>query len=412
MLTVDQALQAVLERVGPLPPTSRSLAEALDCILAEDVAADLDSPPFDKSLVDGYAVRVADLASGERRLRLGEEITAGKVPSRPLAEREAALVMTGAPLPPGADAVVMLEQVRREGSMIIIDDDPVTPGQFWLPQGREMRAGEIVLRRGERLNPVRLGLLASVGRSKVRVIPRPEVVIVPTGDELVEPERRPGPGQIRNSNATMLQALASTRGARAEATPIVGDDPEALHQALQRGLTSDLLLITGGVSVGTHDLVPAALEALGVAKVFHKVKIKPGKPLWFGLGPRREDRPGTLVFGLPGNPVSGIVGFLVFVRPALDALWGHAPGQAPLSRGRLTAPFFHRGERTTYHPARWYPEESAPGASSEPSIEPLEWAGSADLRPVALADGFAVFPAGDRNYEQGEIIEFLPLGER
>jgi molybdopterin molybdotransferase len=401
MLTVGEARREVLGRCRPLPGRSVRLADAIGSVLAEEVAADLDLPPFDKALVDGYAVRSADLAGGAGRLRVVEEITAGRTPGRPLAAGEAAAIMTGAPLPEGADAVVMIEQTRRDGDDVIIDGGPVAPGQNRLTRGREMRAGEVVLRRGERLNAPRLGLLASIGRTEVRVIPRPRVAILPTGDELVEPDRVPGPGQIRNSNGTLLRALVGDPPA--EVLPIAPDEPEGLRRLLARGLEADVLLITGGVSAGNKDLVPETLEALGVERVFHKVRLRPGKPLWFGVGPRDGDRPGPLVFGLPGNPVSGIIGVLLFVRPALEALQGREPEDRVLARQPLAIPFVHRGDRPTYHPARRVFN------GSDLAIEPLDWAGSADLRTVARADGFALFPAGDRSYAAGEPIDYLPL---
>jgi molybdopterin molybdotransferase len=413
MLTVDQAMEAVLGRCATLPARSRPLAAALGCILDEDVAADLDLPPFDKALVDGYAVRSSDLVgySGDgRRLSIGEEITAGRTPTRALGPREAAAIMTGAPIPDGADAVVMVEQTRRLEDVVIVDDPEVKPGKARLERGRELRAGEIVLRRGEKLNAPRLGLLASIGRTSARVVPPPRVVVVPTGDELVEPDRVPGPGQIRNSNASMLRALAAAAGAEAEAMAIVPDDPERLHQALETGLRADVLLITGGVSAGTLDLVPATLERLGVERVFHKIRLKPGKPLWFGVGrpnaARGIDAPGPLVFGLPGNPVSGIVGFLLFVRPAIDVLAGRGDRVHPACAYPLARSFHQKGDRPTYHPAR-LSTTSAEGATR---LEPLDWAGSADLKTVAEADGFAIFAAGERRYQEGEIVGFLPLG--
>jgi molybdopterin molybdotransferase len=318
--------------------------------------------------------------------------------------------MTGAPLPPGADAVVMIEQTRRSGDVVVIDDPAVTPGKFRLERGRELRAGDVVVHRGERLNAPMLGVLASVGRTEVEVVPPPRVVVVPTGDELVEPDRVPGPGQIRNSNAVMLQALALAAGAEAEALAIAPDDPGRLGAALGRGLAADVLLITGGVSAGNRDLVPETLERLGVGRVFHKIRLKPGKPLWFGIGPGRGDRPGPLVFGLPGNPVSGIVGFLLFVRPALRVLAARGTrvtetADHPLApRLPLARAFTHRGDRPTYHPARVLSREG------RTALEPLDWAGSADLKTVAQAHGFAIFAAGDRTYQQGEIVGFLPLG--
>ncbi len=403
MLTVEEALKAVLAHAAPLPPRAATLAEALGCTLAEDVTADIDLPPFAKALMDGYAVRASDLAGADRRLAVGEEITAGMTPTRPIGPREAASIMTGAPIPDGADAVVMVERTRREGDSVLIDDPGVTAGRSVMPRGREMRAGEVVVARGEVLNAARLGVLASVGRAGVAVVPRPRVAVVSTGDELVNPDRFPGPGQIRNSNATMLRALATQAGAEAETFPIAPDEPVGLRAALARGLSADVLLVTGGVSAGNRDLVPGVLAALGVERVFHKVRLKPGKPLWFGVGPARDGGlPGPLVFGLPGNPVSGFVGFVLFARPALDALAAR-PGRPdhPVA-ARLATRFEHTGDRPTYHPAR---------RRGDGSVEPLDgWAGSADLRTVARSDGFAVFPAGDRAYEPGEIVRFVPLG--
>jgi molybdopterin molybdotransferase len=233
------------------------------------------------------------------------------------------------------------------------------------------------------------------------------VAIVPTGDELVEPDQVPGPGQIRNSNAIMLEAMALEAGASVEVSPIAPDEAEALGRSLQHGLGYDVLVITGGVSAGQRDLVPAVLAELGVKEVFHKIRLKPGKPLWFGVGPEREGRPGTLVFGLPGNPVSGLVGFLLFVGPALSVLSGGSSPASELIPARLASEFVHRGDRPTYHPARRLLPSSDADESIE--IETLDWAGSADLLGVARADGLAVFPSGDRIYRIGEIVRFLPF---
>jgi molybdopterin molybdotransferase len=408
MLTIEQALQAVLERTTRLAPRARALADALGCVLAENVAADLDAPPFDKALVDGYAVRTSDLASGGHQLVVGEEIPAGQVPSRPLGPCEAALLMTGAPLPAGSDAVVMIERTRREGNAVLVDDKDLLPGRNRMTKGREMRAGEVVLHAGCLLTPTRLGLLASVGRARVRVIPPPRVIVLATGDELVEPDQVPGPGQIRNSNSALLRGFVASTGSDVEVLPIAPDEREPLERALKSGLDADILLITGGVSAGNRDLVPETLASLSVEPVFHKVRLKPGKPLWFGVGPRRgPDAPGTLVFGLPGNPVSGVVGFLLFVRPALDDLAGRPLAADRSIPARLAQTYAHSGDRPTYHPAQL---DSDAGAGALPAVKPLNWAGSADLRTVVDAEGFAVFPAGEREYEPGEIVRVLPLG--
>ena len=409
MLTVDEALVSVLEQARPLPSVSEPLVMALRCVLAEDVTADIDLPPFDKSLVNGYALRTGDLNGTDRSLGIGETILAGQTPTRPLGPREAAVIMTGAPLPPGCDAVVMHERTRAEGERVWVEEPEVRVGQNILARAREMRAGDLVVAAGTVLKPAHLGVLASVGRSSVRVI-RPRVAVVSTGDELVEPDRIPGPGQIRNSNAVMLQSLAIEEGATAETLPTAPDEPAELRRILRRGLDFDVLLITGGVSAGQRDLVPAVLEDLGVRQVFHKVRLKPGKPLWFGGGPPRDGRPGPLVFGLPGNPVSGLVGFLLFVRPALAILAGKPNPATRAIEARLVGGFRHRGDRPTYHPARLVaasPRDDLSGPRTI-EIETLPWSGSADLRAVASSDGFAAFPAGDRDYSPGEIVGFLP----
>ncbi len=403
MLSVDEALREVLKRAAPLPPRLCDALEAVGCLLAEDVSADLDLPPFDKALVDGYAVRAGEVESGTRRFTIGEEIAAGQTPKRDLGAGEAALIMTGAPIPQGADAVVMIEHTKQLGPDVVIDDGDVRPGMNVLRQGRELKTGEVVLRRGDRLNASRIGLLASVGRTQVQTIPRPIVRIVPTGDELVDARQKPGPSQIRNSNAAMLAALTQRFGGVPTVLPIANDDRKILHQSLEDGLEADVLIVTGGVSAGNRDLVPDTLESLGVERVFHKIKVKPGKPLWFGVGSPKGAQSGPLVFGLPGNPVSGIVGFLLFVRPAIAALIGQPLPEVAATRWPLARPFRHSSDRPTYFPARRI------GSKNGSLIDPLAWAGSADLRTVAGADGFAVFPAGDYDYAEGDVVDFLDL---
>lgn len=413
MLPIDAAFAAVMDRCRPLPPQRRPLGAALHHILAEPITADRDSPPFDKALVDGYAIRAAELSTPGTTFAIGEEIPAGRVPSRALAPGEAALIMTGAPLPEGADAVVMIEQTQREGSRVRIETT-ARPGQNLMPRGQEMRLGDVVLRPATLLTPPRIGLLATVGQVRPLVVPTPRVHILATGDEIVDPATTPGPGRIRNSNAAMLQAFV-TRALPATASDVrsstAPDQRERLREALAIGLDADILLITGGVSAGNRDLVPETLAAQDVTTIFHKVRLKPGKPLLFGVGPERSEdgRPGCLVFGLPGNPVSAIVGFLIFVKPALDRLRGLNPDSCrrdPFDRPRfpLQAPFAQRGDRVTYHPARLITEPSGRKA-----IETLPWSGSADLRALADADGFALFDAGDHDYPKGTLVPWESL---
>ena len=235
MLSVDQAIESILRHAQPLPARSTPLPWALGWTLAEDVHADIDLPPFDKALMDGYAVRSVDLSEpGEHRLRVVEEITAGRMPSRSISEGEAARIMTGAPLPLGADAVVMVEHSRSEGPTVILRG-PAAPGQNRLTRGREMKAGEVLLTRGTRLDPTRIGLIASAGRAEILAIPSPTVAVVPTGDELVPSSAIPGPGQIRNTNGVMLAGLVQAWGARqVHESPVAPDDPGSFRKARVR----------------------------------------------------------------------------------------------------------------------------------------------------------------------------------
>ncbi|WP_337176487.1 gephyrin-like molybdotransferase Glp [Paludisphaera sp.] len=408
MPTVAEALARVLEHVRPLPVAGRPLETCLGRRLAGDVHADADQPPFDKALMDGYAVRSADLAQLPRRLTVGETLPAGAVPSRPIAPGEAAAIMTGAPLPPDADGVVMVEKTEPDGDDgVVILPQPIAPGMNRMTRGEIYRQGDRLLAAGAPLAPVRLGLLAAVGAATVRVYDAPRVAIVPTGDELVAFRDTPGPGQIRESNATMLTALATAAGADAWTSPILRDEPGALRDGLREALDRDVVLAIGGVSAGRRDLVPETFRALGVREVFHKIRIRPGKPLWFGVGPDRDDgRPPALVFGLPGNPLSGLVNFLNFVAPALVAMQGGPATGPKLLPARAAKPLARRADLDVFLPARIV----EPAEASRPiAVEPLPSRGSADMAAVAHADGFLTVPAGDGTIEPGEIVDFLPL---
>ena len=404
MLSVAEALATVLAQAHPLHALHGPITNALGQVLAENILADIDLPPFDKSVVDGFALRADDLAgTASVRLRVVETIYAGKTPTHAVGPGEAAAIMTGAPLPQGADAVVMVEKTVRADPDFVLISGPVHSGQNRLVKGREMRAGEIVVPRGSILDAGKLGVMASVGANRFLYQPRPIVSIVSTGDELVPFDQAPGPGQIRNSNTMLLAALVQEHNATARPQPIAADQPKALRDAFIQALEgTDILLISGGVSAGKLDLVPETLEALGIRCLFHKVKVKPGKPLWFGVGPDRADGPPPLVFGLPGNPVSGLVSFLLFVRPTLAAL--SQTKTEPIHSLPLAATYRHSDDRDTYRPARLIF-----GPDGIPEIEPLNWAGSSDLRGVAAADGFAIFIAGERIHEKGERIGFLSL---
>jgi molybdopterin molybdotransferase len=407
MLSVDEALERVLDSTRPLAPRPAALEDALDLMLAEDVTSEIDSPPHDKSIVDGYAVIAAVAHSSAATFAVLEEVTAGRVPTKRVEPGTATRIMTGAPLPPGADAVVMVEKTRLaaegDGERVEILETPVRPGQNIARRASSLQRGQVVLRAGTRLRGIELGLLAEVGRARVQAIPRPRVAIIATGDELVDAGETPGPGQIRNSNGPLLVGLATQAGAAARFVGIARDSAASLREHIGAALESDLVVLSGGVSAGVLDLVPQVLAELGVQQVFHKVSVKPGKPLWFGVRQNGGDRPPTLVFGLPGNPVSSLVSFELFVHPAIQKLSGREAAGLARQSAILTQEHKQRGDRPTYWPA------VVATSGGETSVTPLAWKGSGDLRTLTDANALACFPSGDRQFEVGETIDVLCL---
>lgn len=403
MLSVSAALEQVLKHAAPKGSARVPLSAAAGRVLAEDVRSDIDSPPYDKSLRDGYAVIAADFEAGRREFDVLEEVVAGQLPTQTVVPGTATRIMTGAPLPEGADAVVMFEETQAlsDGERVSIRSGSVRPGQWIMRQGQAMRSGETVLTAGTAIRPVEVGLLAEVGRTMLQVASRPQVAILPTGDEVIPPDQQPGPGQIRNSNGPLLAAAVARHGGEPVDLGIGPDDVERLHALVAAGLENDVLLLCGGVSAGTRDLVPGVLSEQGVREVFHHVNLKPGKPLWFGVA-AGKDRP-TLVFGLPGNPVSGLVCFELFVRPALDRMAGKTEVGLQFQRAELTAPFQQRGERMAFLPALLRQDESGL------KVEIVGWQGSPDLRGVARANALIQVPGGDRSYQPGETVRVLPL---
>jgi molybdopterin molybdotransferase len=403
MLSVSTAQALILQHAQPLPAAPVPLTTAvLGAVLAEDVLSDLDMPPYDKALMDGYAVRCADLAGGTGTLAVVEEITAGRVPQKALAAGQASRIMTGAPIPAGCDAVIPVERTRLlEDGRVRIEDRPPRPGLNVLPRGQEMRRGEAILPAGSVLRPQELGLLATVGRTEARVIPAPRVNVLSTGDEVVEAGEVPGPGQIRNSNGPMLQAQTLRAGGLPRYLGIARDRLDSLGPLVAEGLRADVLILSGGVSAGKLDLVPGVLQEAGVTAHFHKVELKPGKPLLFGT--READGGRTLVFGLPGNPVSALVCFELFIRPALRRLRGRADPGPNLVPARLTEDFSYRTDRPTYHPAHL--EATAEGFR----VRPVPWFGSPDLRALTRANALLVLPVGDHRHQAGQLLPTLSL---
>jgi molybdopterin molybdotransferase len=390
MLTVDEALAIVFQHAKVRQPEIAPLEAALGRVLAEDVASDLDMPPFDKAMMDGFAVRSADLSDGVATLDVVETVTAGCSPKMTLKSGMAARIMTGAPVPAGADGIVMVEQCETlDGGRRVRIPGSVRAGQHIQPRARELRCGEVVLRKGATLRPQEIGLLAMVGRATVRTTPPPDVSVLSTGDELVEPETFPGPGCIRNSNAPMLVAQAMRCGAITRNLGIARDTHEDLKRRISEGLSSPVLVLSGGVSAGKLDLVPGVLQELGVVAHFHKVAMKPGKPVFFGS--RRNSDRETLVFGLPGNPVSAFVAFELFVRPAIRVLQGKKARPLEFTPCALADDFQYTSDRPTYHPAQMV----------DAQVRPVAWQGSPDLRALVLANALVLLPPGEHNHIAG-----------
>ncbi|HEV8198898.1 MAG TPA: gephyrin-like molybdotransferase Glp [Candidatus Polarisedimenticolia bacterium] len=401
MIAVERALALVLEATQPLAPIAADLEEAAGRSLLEEIRADRDQPAWDKALMDGFAVIAASVAAG-RELSVAATIPAGADPATlaPLRPGETARIMTGAPLPPEADAVVPVEQ-SREGSSAdrVRFDGAVRPGDHLARRGDDVRAGTTLLAAGDLLGPAEIGTLAACGRTRVKVGARPRVSILATGDELVPADRTPGAGRLRNSNGPMLQALARRAGADARDLGIAPDEPRALRDAIESGLDSDALVLSGGVSMGLYDLVGRVLREAGAEILFERVAIRPGKPFTFAR------RGATLVFGCPGNPVSSYVIFQLFVRPALRRLASHPHPAWDAVAARLAAPVRQRPGREGFAQVR------ARFKDGRVEADPVPTTGSADLVSCARGNALAILAAGVAEFPAGSEVPVILLDD-
>lgn len=404
MISVKDALELCLSEATkgtPFPSERLPLDRGLDRVIAKDALSGTDSPPFDKALMDGFAVRSADIKEGVA-LRVLEEITAGMVPTQPVEAGKATRIMTGAPVPVGADAVIRVEDAdfHSESMQVLFNISHIEPGKSILPQGASTQKGSIVVRAGSLLRPQEIGVLAELGNAEIEVRKQPRVAVLATGDELVPVSETPKPGQIRNSNETMLAAQITRAGGIAEKLGIARDERTHLAEKIQSGLKADLLILSGGVSAGTRDLVPSELANTGVREVFHKVNVKPGKPVWFGLKEAADSR--CLVFGLPGNPVSSMVCFELFARPVIRKLVGYESPGSDLVQAALVGSHSSRGDRPTYHPAH------LDCSTDHFSVRLIPWMGSADLRATVEANAMAILPSGNTTYNPGSLLDVIP----
>jgi molybdopterin molybdotransferase len=396
MISIDEALELVFDGLAPLGSERAPLAAAAGRVAAEPALSAVDLPPFDRSAMDGYAVRAADTAPGIP-LRLAGGVAAGEVAAAVLEPGTAARVSTGAAIPPGSDAILQSE-LAEELDGQVAPTRALAPGTHIRRRGEDLQAGALLAPAGSILTLPRISALASAGVGEVAVHRRPRLHLIVTGSELLPIGAPPEPGRIHESNGLMVSLLAADAGADLVDHGVVGDDRDATRAAVEAGLAGDVLVVSGGVSVGPHDHVRPAFDDCGVEEVFWRVRIKPGKPLWFG---RRGE---TLVFGLPGNPLSTIVCFCVFIEPALRRLAGERDARPRLEPGRLTTPARSSDGRTTYLTAAL-----RPGADGVLEATPTERQGSHMTGALGESDGFAVAPEEAGELPAGAPVDVLRL---
>jgi molybdopterin molybdotransferase len=393
LLTVEQALERVLEHAHPLPTETVPLEDAFGRVLREPARSAVDLPPFPSSAMDGFALRAAE-TPGE--LPIAFRVAAGAAPFGPLPAGAAAGIATGGTVPDGADAVVPVEIVEDRGDRLVVPDAS-TVGQHIRPRAGDVGAGDVVVEPGTILGSVQIGALAASGVATLVCSTRPRVAVLATGNELRSPGEALEPGQIYESNRRMIASALNGSGAEVDVLPVAADDEDSHRAAIERGLQADVLVTSGGVSMGPHDLVRRVAAELGVSEVFWGVAVKPGKPLAFGV------RGSTLVFGLPGNPVSSLVGTLLFVRPALLARQGAAHPQPWYLDGRLSATVRRNPQRDEYVRARRL--ASTDGAR----LEPVTGQESHMIVRAASADALVHIPRGDGEIVADGHVRFLPL---
>src|SRR5215510_5765569 len=403
VLSFERAQELIQQHSGKVKAAaseSVSIERALNRVLAEAVLADRDFPPFPRATRDGYAVKAADLSTIPATLRVIGQVKAGSNYQGTIQFGQTVEIMTGAPVPAGADSVVMVEYTQPKGQQVEIAR-AVSAGENIVPRGSEAKAGQEMLSPGTRLGFVQIAAAASVGKSKLKCYQKPRVAILATGEELVDVSATPGPHQIRNSNSYSLPAQVLLAGGEPTPLPIAPDDKQALTALIQQRLSADLLLVSGGVSMGQFDLVEEVLNTLGAKFFFTGVQIQPGKPVVFGEASSGKNAAPTPFFGLPGNPVSTMVTFDLFVRPVLEALSGGNPVRLPTAKARLSKAVKTKTGLTRFLPA------VVRGGLYDPEVELVPWQGSGDLLAAARANCYIVVPPDRDSIAVGEMVSIL-----
>lgn len=406
LITVSQAIAAI-DAVPVTPRTLRvPLVDAAGHRLAHDVVADRDYPPFHKSLMDGYAVRAADVVRTPAELKVVERLAAGRLANHSVGPGESIAIMTGAPMPQGAEGVVPVEDVQELGERVRILRTEAIARNVAL-KGRDCAAGKVVLPKGTVLGPAQVAVAATVGLRQVEIFDQPRVAVLGTGDELSAPELEPLAHQIRNSNNPMTAALLKRLGCRVTDLGAAPDDVGIIRSRIEEGLHHDALFVSGGMSMGEHDYVPRILRELGVDLKVTKLKIKPGKPFLFGIRERAAGEGYSYVFGLPGNPVSGYVCTVRLAARLIDRIAG-GPAQERWQNGRLIVGLPANGPREFYMPAvRTVGPARVSAQAVLPTIRPLEWKGSADVFTLANANCLLVRAAGEPPLPEGTLVRVL-----
>ncbi|HJX84866.1 MAG TPA: gephyrin-like molybdotransferase Glp [Candidatus Angelobacter sp.] len=395
----EQACEIVrlyCNRITPRQPESTPLLQALGRVLAEPILADRDFPPFPRATRDGYALRAENTSTTPATLRVIGQVKAGSDYQGTVARGEAVEIMTGAAVPDGVDAVVMVEYTSRDADQVMVQRT-CAQGENVVPAGSESRAGQEMLPRGARLGFAQVAVAAAVGRTTIQVYQKPRVAILSTGDEIVDAAQTPGPFQIRNSNSYSLAAQVIVAGGEPQVLPIAPDDEPALHRLIQQGLTADMLLLSGGVSMGKFDLVKKVLAASGARFFFTGALIQPGRPVVFG----QVGQPAVPFFGLPGNPISTMVTFDLFAKPVLAALSGATPARLPAVKARLTKEIKTKTGLTRFLPS------ILQGSLLDPEVEVVPWQGSGDLMASARANCYVVVPPDRELLPAGELVPVL-----
>ena len=407
VLSFEEARRVVEQHASAVTASQTEavdLLAAADRVLAEQITADRNLPPFPRSTRDGYAVRSADLFQLPATLDVIAEIKAGekleRIPSM-ISSGQAAAIMTGAPVPSGADAVVMVEYTSEREQRVEITR-AVAPGENVVPEGAEAREGTVLISRGTRLNDAAIALAASVGKSQLQVYKRPRVAVLTTGDEIVDVNATPGPTQIRNSNSYSLAVQIAKAGGEPVLLPIAPDEPSGLRRLMEEGLKSDLLLMTGGVSMGRYDLVEQVLAELKAEFFFTGAKIQPGRPVVFGRSAAQGTGGDKYFFGLPGNPVSTMVTFELFARPMLESLAGMSARKLKFVHAKLKSEIRVKSGLKRFLPA------ILSGEFEDSQVELVRWQGSGDIAATALANCYIVVPEDCEKIQAGEYVPILP----